>query len=309
MSTPKKVQCANVKSRRSQNERCLYTTTSGEFCSRHSKKPHRFQTKRAIMTRSLSEPAIKIQKFWRFHNSKRLRKERGLAFFNRDLCHNDTELASLEPVKNISRDYFFAIHEANRYWGFDIRTLLIQYESEGKLENPYTKEECSAKTLERFRKHIHNLRLWKKGLQYEQMNSLNPRQSWNLRVLDMCLRLDMLGYRVATNWFTDLDLPQHKNLYSILYGMWNETLNLTEQQKQVIIPNFSDTFSLLFKWHPSKVLTRRDIDTVRRTNLNIMERFISSAIQQSDRTLGAMYVVMALTQVSYKCRNAYPWLV
>jgi hypothetical protein len=39
-----------------------------------------------------------------------------------------------------------------------------------------------------------------------------------------------------------------------------------------------------------------------------MERMISSASEQSDRTLGAMYVVTSLSKVSYRCKTAYPWL-
>ena len=55
-------------------------------------------------------------------------------------------------------------------------------------------------------------------------------------------------------------------------------------------------------------LMKSDIDSIRRTNLNIMERLISSAQASSDKTLGAMYTVMGLSHVSGPCRRAYPWL-
>ena len=308
MPTPKKIRCANIKNRNSPNEQCIYTTTTGEFCSRHSKHPHRFSKIQPVTTRFMQDSVKIIQRFWRLRHSLELVRERGLAFFNRSICHNNTELASFEPLQSVARDYFFVIHEGSRFWGFDIRTLLIQYEIDGKLENPYTKEICSAKTLERFRSHIYRLRKWKKSLHYEQLNCLSPMQTWNLRVLDLCLRLDMLGYRIATQWFTDLDILNQKRLYISLYTMWNETLNLTEQQKRTIVPKYFETTSPLFMWTPEQITVKREMDSIRRTNLNIMERLISSANDQSDKTLGAMYVVMSLCKVSYKCKTAYPWI-
>ena len=125
-----------------------------------------------------------------------------------------------------------------------------------------------------------------------------------LRVLDICLQLDMLGYRIATHWFTDLGIDQQKRLYSALYNLWN---SLPNENRNTIVP-ISSELGELFKWVPEKIQLKTCIDSVRRTNLNVIERIISSATQQSDRTLGAMYCVNSLTQVSYRCRNAYPWL-
>jgi hypothetical protein len=114
----------------------------------------------------------------------------------------------------------------------------------------------------------------------------------------------MLGYRIATHWFTDLNMDQQKRLYSLLYALWN---TLPEPSRLSIVPRNTE-LGELFKWAPDRIQLKAEIDSVRRTNLNVIERIISSALEQSDRTLGAMYSVMCLTQVSYKCRSAYPWL-
>ena len=39
-----------------------------------------------------------------------------------------------------------------------------------------------------------------------------------------------------------------------------------------------------------------------------MKRLVSSAAQQSDRVLGAMYILTALTQVCPQAAEAFPWL-
>ena len=300
MSTPRP-QCMNIKSKKLPRERCPYPTKKGNYCSRHFKNPIKYEF--PIVTRSLTLCVRKIQAFWRSKYSRILAKERGPAFFVRTLCHNDTELASFEPVDTIPRDYFFTIKDSSRIWGFDIRTLIVQYEEEGKLENPYTKEICPVTTVEIFKRHVDRLKLWKKAIHYEELSGLTHKQSWNLRVLDMCLRLDMLGYRIATHWFTDLDIIEQKRLYTVLYSIWN---TLPEHMRATIVPEVNNA---LFKWTPDRILSKTEMDSVRRTNLNVIERMISSASQNSDKTLGAMYSVMSLAQVSYRCRIAYPWLL
>jgi hypothetical protein len=293
----------NIKSKKFPKERCPYPVKRGNFCSRHFKNPSPFEI--SMPTRSITASVKKIQKFWRFRYNRYLAREKGPAFFVRSLCHNDTELASFEPLNTIPKLYFFTIKEPKQIWGFDIRTLIIQYEEEGKLENPYTKNECSVKILEKFKKHLDQLKRWKIPLHYTADSGLTPKQSWNLRVLDMCLRIDMLGYRIATHWFTELCLDQHKKLYLYIFTIWN---TLSDEIKEKIVPENME-LGELFKWAPERIQLKTEIDSVRRTNINVIERLISSATEQSDKTLGAMYCVMALTQVSYKCRNAYPWLI
>ena len=83
--------------------------------------------------------------------------------------------------------------------------------------------------------------------------------------------------------------------------------SLPEQSRLNIVP-VNRELGDLFKWVPERIQAKSELDSVRRTNLNVIERLISSASQQSDRTLGAMYSVICLTQISYRCRNAYPWL-
>ena len=284
------------------NEQCIYTAKRGNFCSRHLKNPILYIP--PSQTYNLNTYARKIQKFWKAKYKRKLAKERGPGYFIRSLCHNETELASFEPLENVPNVYFFSIREGKRIWGFDIRTLVFQYEEGGRLENPYTKEMCPVEVLEKFKRCVDKLKKWKMPLHYEHLTNLTPKQSWNLRVLDICLKLDMLGYRIATHWFTDLSIDQQKRLYSALHNLW---ISLPSENRNTIVP-ISSELGELFKWVPEKIQLKTCIDSVRRTNLNVIERIISSASQQSDRTLGAMYCVNSLTQVSYRCRNAYPWL-
>jgi len=309
MPTRLKFQCTNIRSPKYPDESCKYTTTKGDFCSRHQKNQKVFiTTSYPIVTQSIQKSVRKLQRWWRLRFAYKMVKEKSPAFFNRDLCHNNTDLASLEPVADIPRDYFFVIRDSNRLWGFDLRTLVSQYEATGRLENPYTKMECSSDVVEQFRKSVDILRKLKKPVQYDVSTGLSSIQNWNLRVLDLCLHLDMLGYRISTNWFSDLDISGHRRLYIELYILWTDPSGLTNAEKECLVPNYSAEDFLLFKWSPIKVMSKNDLDGIRRTNLNILERLTNSATLQSDKTLGAMYCVMGLTRVSNRCRQAYPWL-
>ena len=302
--------CSNVKSRKHPTERCTYPIKKGDFCFRHLKNPVRFESPRspATSTRSLQAAARKIQKWWALKNGLRLFFQRGPAFLNRDICHNDTEIATLEPLNSVKRHYFFIIKEAGKFWGFDIRALLVHYEQSGRLTNIYTTVACDNEIVEAFRKRLDNLRRWKYPLAFENRENLTVKQSWNLRVLDMCLRLDMLGYRIATRWFSELSMSDQKRLYLTLFNLWEKDLGLTDEKRAQLVPDYLSPANKLFRWNPETTVTKSDLDSMRRTNLNIIERLISSAPEQSDKTLAAMYTVMALSRVSYDCREAYPWL-
>ena len=309
MSNSPKHRCANIKNKKHPMMRCTYPIKRGDFCSRHYKNPVRFEiSSPAASTRSTHMSAVKIQHWWTFWKGLLFAKRYSPLIFCRDQCHNDTELATFEPLSTIPTAYFFTIRQHTKYWGFDIRALLIQYEYSNTLQNPYTTELCEQSTLERFRKRLEDLRRWKLPLELDNgLATLNTKQSWNLRVLDVCLRLDVLGYRIATQWFSDMDITQHRKLYAILNNMWSESIGLTEQQKESIVPQYNVASQKLFRLSIANTF-KSELDSIRRTNLNVIQRLISSANQQSDKTLGAMYVVMGLAGVSERCRIAYPWI-
>ena len=119
----------------------------------------------------------------------------------------------------------------------------------------------------------------------------------------------MLGYRIATQWFTDLDVVSQRLLYARMYHIWNNQISQTVGLQDILVPGHATHANRLFKWTPEKINLKSDLDSVRRTNLNVVERLISSASGHSEKVLGAMYTVMALSHVSERCRRSYAWLL
>jgi hypothetical protein len=74
--------------------------------------------------------------------------------------------------------------------------------------------------------------------------------------------------------------------------------------KKIIIPPPAHPF----KYPIREVVALKSLDSLRKINLDIIRMFISAAVDKSDRTLGAMYIVTALTLVNTQCKETYPWL-
>ena len=105
-----------------------------------------------------------------------------------------------------------------------------------------------------------------------------------------------------------LTAPDNQRLYINLHSLWHSNQDLPLELKNRIVPNHNETLTRLFKWPPHKIVFKTELNSLRRMNLNLIERLVSSADAQSDRVIGAMYTVIGISTVSKECRRAYPWL-
>ena len=121
--------CANVKSKKHQDQVCSYSATHGDFCSRHYKNPQRFVNKQTmisekILTRSGHTAVRLLQRVWRRWSVKRRFHCQGPAANCFTLASNETEIYSLENLDTIPKSFFFSFADENKIiWAFDIRSL------------------------------------------------------------------------------------------------------------------------------------------------------------------------------------------
>ena len=67
---------------------------------------------------------VKIQAAWRGRYTRKMLELRGNAAFNRQLCSNDIDPISLNPIEDLPMKFFFSYRAADgRYYGFDINSL------------------------------------------------------------------------------------------------------------------------------------------------------------------------------------------
>ena len=85
--------------------------------------------------------AISIQCLFRGHIVRYFRKIKGDAFNNKSICVNDTDFVTMEPLNEITYEYFFSYKDNKNFtYGFNITSLIQVLKNKGKISNPYNRE-------------------------------------------------------------------------------------------------------------------------------------------------------------------------
>ena len=91
--------------------------------------------------------AIKIQAVFRRWLVIQMNMLRGPAFNNIDLCVNDSDFSTLEPLMEIPKSNFFSITDKNNFiYGFNISSLIELLKQNYNTSNPYNREKFDNKT-------------------------------------------------------------------------------------------------------------------------------------------------------------------
>src|SRR6056300_871723 len=84
--------------------------------------------------------AIKIQKTIRMNQIKTYLHKRGPAVNNRNICNNQNDFVTMEPIEEIPFEHFFSYEDDKGFtYGFDIVSLINLIKSSRKVENPYNR--------------------------------------------------------------------------------------------------------------------------------------------------------------------------
>lgn len=304
----------NIKSRKNPDTQCPLSAIQGEYCSRHTKNPRPFRSSKKaeihkVTTRSEVAAARRIQKFWRIMRPLYMFKTQGPAIHCKRVATNQTELYTLDPIEDISPLYFISVSDARKcIWAFDIRSIVTTMASGAALHNPYTRDLYTEHAKERIHNRIEWLRSRKYQIRYVTTDVFTPAQIWNHKVLDAFLKIEALGYYVSCDWYTSFRLHDHILFYKRLFTLWEWRLGLTRLQKEHIIPGYMTEPNQLFRFDPTEV-PPKSLHWWERTNLALIERFLTSAADKEQNKLGAMYVLMAMTHVSSDAAEAMPWLL
>jgi hypothetical protein len=309
--------CANIRSRKHPDVSCPSVATHGDFCSRHVKNPLRFHTRQAasfsrISTRKDTQAVRRIQSYWRRWSAIFRYKRQGPAANCFDIAQNETELYSLEKIQSIPLVFFFSFADSTKcIWAFDIRSLShILTQSPQDAINPYTREILSLEILGKLHERIAWLRQRRYPVFYATGENLTASQIWSQKVLEIFLNLESLGYRASCRWFEDLDEENHTIFYRKMYLLWTHYLELTPEEKNLIVPGYLSRNAQLFKWIPGDPVQETwNLQTWRKHNLNLISNFIRRASDKNQRALGALYVIMGFTYVHDEASEAYPWIV
>jgi hypothetical protein len=213
----------------------------------------------------------------------------------------------MDDITSISGEYLFSYFDETdkQVYAFDVRSFssLMEKSNEAIL-NPYTRQPFSGAVLAKANAFIRWCR--KKGIdtRWAPIEAGTPDQRFHIKVTDLFQKIDELNYYTNPDWFVKLTVDKLRHFYVELYDIWHHRAELTNAMRDTIIPPPARPF----RYGIRDVVAMRDIERLRKLSMDTIRMFVCAAEDKTDRILGAMYIVTALTLVSRPCAEMYPWL-
>ena len=228
-------------------------------------------------------------------------RQKGIAAVARHQLKNDMDPISLDDIDCIPSPFLFTLG----HFAFDIRHLRL-LASEG-MRHPYTNQgftpaECHC-IQERWSRLQDRLRY---AAPSSGGASASAAPTILQRVVSAFQKIDALDYVTDVQWFMDMDVSLIRHWYRSAEDIWNYRAELTPETKATIVPPASGHQPLFSDL--ARVKTVSNLDQLRGFALDAIERMVSSGEKKEDRSLGAMYVLSAMTECSDAARATYPWL-
>ena len=233
---------------------------------------------------------------------------RGPSFDNVANITNTEDFYTFQNMAEISPDYIFTYKTDDEFiYGFDIRSFHKLIEKTNF--NPYNREKISRDVIDRMNNRLNQMKYMKLELELEE-DILTPEQKFNAKVLDIFQKMDDLNTIAGgTNihWFTDLSFNSLKILYSVLEDIWNYRAELSRAKKLAIVPTnncFTNNMSVI----QTLTWSTKNNRWLQHTLLDEIDKLVSSATDDTNRSTGCYYVLIAFTEVNPLMAAEMPWL-
>lgn len=249
---------------------------------------------------------IMIQRNYRKYLNNKILKVRGPGYFDRARCVNDYDFYTCEDKTEIDNKYFISYQDNKNFiFCYDVRSLVkLTENNEGKMPiNPYNLTEFPISVMENVTYIIDQLKKSKKYEDFEEPN-MTPEQLHKDKIVKVFHKLDELDNHTKSEWFTKLTLKSLNKFYCSLYDIWNYRAGLTNKIRNDIVPGNN-----LFKLSHNQISHYKDRKKVQSIIIGVIDKLISSAENRSDKILGSLYVLTALSEVSKECGQANQFLL
>ena len=220
---------------------------------------------------------------------------------------NETDLYNLEPIKDIDFYNFFGFtDENNNSFGFslyDLDKIISNTRRNNNVLNPYNKNEIHKSIIDDFKK-IYKM---SQKLNFIKSNKkIIVRQNFNIKykIIDLFQHFDDLGNYTNANWFLNLNKQTLTKFYKELMDIWNYRANLTNVQKSQIAP-----YQTMFPYSVYNFNKINSLNKMKNVLLTEMEKLVFSADEDSNRSLGCYYILIAFVEINPVCAALMPWLV
>jgi hypothetical protein len=252
--------------------------------------------------------SIKIQRFIRGYIVRKYITSHGPAYKDRSLCTNDTDFMTMEPLNDLKFHYFMSYKDDDGFiYGFDMVSLYNLIEnSKNTITNPYNRKEIPKTFIIGFDTVLRFAKCLKVVMNLNiEADIITPTQSVELRALDLFQKIDALGNYSDPQWFLSLNRNQLLKFMRELYDIFLYRAQLIAEVKRNICPPHGEPFynvNLHYIQHTPEFFDAQCFV------LSIMEKFVNHGINIDSKSLGAYYVLSALTLVNESAAVALPWL-
>ena len=264
----------------------------------------------------LSRTATMVQKLCRGHLWRAYEKCHGPAYKNRSLCVNETDFLTMDPVKEIPSNQFYSFKDDDGFvYGFDVVSLFnlnnkIFYYRDRETKNPYNRNPIPDHVVANMKKMIRMGKALNVPVNVVIEDNSQPaaEKSVETRCMDLFHTIDSMGHYTSSEWFMTLNLRSLRKLIRELTEIWNYRANIPLQVRRQICPPHGDPFRNLRYAELFAMEGEENIETQKKMVLSVLEKLVYSGTTDENKSLGAYYVLGALTMVNRDAATAMPWL-
>jgi hypothetical protein len=265
----------------------------------------------------LSHYIVKIQKIFRGRLQRKFSLFFGPALHRREICTNNTDFVTMEDLKDLHYGQFYSFKDVDgRIYGFDISSIYnLIYKSNDSINNnkigginPYNRNKIPSFVMIDLKMIVRTSKILKIKINLEfetNIGVVTNKKTIELKALSLFQNIDELGNYSSPEWFLSLNRNQLIKFLRELSDIWNYRAQLSQEIKQKICPPVGDPFR---GFNMSYITNEHDLLNVKKFILDILEKFVNDGIDRDSKTLGAYYVLAALTLVNDTAASSLPWL-
>lgn len=258
----------------------------------------------------LSSHIVNIQKIFRGYLVKKYKILHGPAAFERTQCTNSDDFVTMEPMEDINFHQFISYKDVDGFiYGFDITSLHNLFlKTDNDIKNPYNRNIIPKFVFKNIRSLIRISKILKININLsfeDDAKKVSNEKAIELKAISTFQKIDSLGNYSNANWFLSLNRNQLIKFMRELMDIWNYRAQLPAETKRNICPPIGDPFRHL---NIQYINTEHNLWNVKNIFLDIIEKLINSGIDNDNKSLGAYYVLGALTLVNPEAAASLPWL-
>jgi hypothetical protein len=260
---------------------------------------------------------VKIQKIFRGRLQRKFDSYFGPALKKREICTNDTDFVTMDDLKDIQYGQFYSFKDNDaRVYGFDIASIYnLIYKNTDSINiskiggiNPYNRNKIPSFVMIDLKMIVRTSKILKININLDfdtNLGNVSNTKTVEMRTLTLFQNIDSLGNYSSPEWFLTLNRNQLIKFLRELSDIWNYRAQLSNEIKQKICPPTGDPFRNI---NLSYIMNENDLLNIKKIILDILEKFVNNGVDRDSKTLGAYYVLGALTLVNDSAATSLPWL-